>query len=199
MAWDLLNEIAENAMKSTITTLTLASLLGACSNPETPVPLDMKTDEAPAPADLAVPPPPDVRATDDLRAPPDLVPPPKLADLPACAPATVTSATLYTEVAKLRCTARYCHGTTDPVANFSFDSAVEMRAAWVGSRANQSPLAFVSAGNLDLSYVMWKLVGQQGMVARAGMEGERMPQPPREPLSTAELCMFVNWIRNGAP
>ncbi len=186
-------------MKSTITTLALASLLGACSGPVPPAPTpDLKTTaDAAEPPDLAEGPAPDLGPLDDLRPPPDLLPPPKLTGLPDCPTANVTAAMLYTQVASLRCTARYCHGITDPVANFSFDSAAEMRSAWA-DRSKQSALDYVSPRNLDRSYVMWKLMGQHAMVARPGMAGDRMPQPPKEPLTTADLCVFINWIKSGA-
>src|SRR5689334_8223336 len=139
-------------MKSTITTLSLASLLGACSGPAPPAtaPDLTMTPDLEEPADLAEA--ADLGPLDDLRPPPDLLPPPKLTGLPDCAAANVTAAMLYSQVASLRCTARYCHGITDPVAHFNFDSAAEMRSAWA-DRSKQSALDYVSPRNLDRSYV----------------------------------------------
>jgi hypothetical protein len=134
----------------------------------------------------------------DFRPPPDLTPPPMLTNVPDCAMATVTAEALYTQVARDRCTARYCHGSQDPVANFKFESSAQMRSVWLGRFSTQSGIPFVSSRNLDRSYVIWKLLDQHGRFGPPNMTGSRMPLPPREALSTADLCLFINWIRSGA-
>ena len=49
-------------------------------------------------------------------------------------------------------------------------------------------------GDIHQSYVMYKLLNQHMRVP--GGRGNRMP--PVAPLSTAQQCLFINWIRAGA-
>jgi hypothetical protein len=52
----------------------------------------------------------------------------------------------------------------------------------------------VTASNVDMSYLMYKLVGQQGTV---GGRGGLMPKGGRR-LADADLCKFIVWIKEGA-
>lgn len=115
--------------------------------------------------------------------------------LPQGCPSGVTAEKLYTEVVALQCAnASECHSTDNPTL-FGFGSATEMRRRWVNNTAVQaSPMPRIKPGNVDQSYVLYKIMGQH---PKAGGQGERMP-PGRQMLTSSEICQLVSWIKEGA-
>jgi hypothetical protein len=93
------------------------------------------------------------------------------------------------------CGASGCHS---PPAPFSFDlsdGGAAVRSEWVGKKSTQVPeLNRVTPGDVNASYLIYKLVGQQ---ADAGGLGDRMPQGGPY-LDDVSLCRVINWVKTGA-
>jgi hypothetical protein len=95
------------------------------------------------------------------------------------------------------CSAGGCHGGM-PFFNFHLDNdAGSLRDAWVNVKSLQSPLNRVTPGDIDQSYVIYKLWGQQADAGADGF-GDRMPQGA-PPVTNADLCQVINWVNAGAP
>jgi hypothetical protein len=90
------------------------------------------------------------------------------------------------------CTAGGCHGAGG--YHYIFSDAASMKAAWTNQVANEAPMNAVTPFDVDESYVMYKVCGQQ---ADAGGSGLRMPQG-LAPLKPEQVCALANWIRAGA-
>lgn len=119
---------------------------------------------------------------------------PKLSPAPNCATAAINADTLYTEVLKTSCAASTCHGAGTTVP-FKANSGAEFKAAWVGKAASQtSKVPYVTAGDADKSYVMYKVLGQG---TKAGGSASQMPLGGA-PLAEADICKIYNWIEGGA-
>lgn len=178
-------------MKTFISAALVLAACGGTTNPTT----DLATPDLGAQAgdlataDLATP---DLRPAADL-ATPDLAPP-KLSGVPANCPAGVTAQALYTNVVQKSCALKTCHAGGG--IHFSITSAADLRTAWVNKNADQPSTGFpyVTPGNLDRSYVVYKLLGQQDRVSDSG--GAIMPAAGR--LSDSDICQFVSWIQAGA-
>lgn len=168
---------------------------GTATDLSTPQDLAAAVDQAVP--DLATPdlaPPRDL-ATPDL-ATPDLAPP-KLTVPATCASANVTAQQVYDGAYKTGCTPSGCHGSGN-ITHFGAASAAAMRTAWLGVNADQpTGLPYVTASNVDRSYVLFKLLGQQDRVADAISRGSKMPLGAS--LTDAQICLFINWVRSGAP
>jgi hypothetical protein len=115
-----------------------------------------------------------------------------LTGLPSCMAANVTATQLYTGVVTTSCAGNRCH---DPgnMGMLAMGSAAQMRTNL------RMPSAFasmprVTPGDIHQSYVVYKLLNQHMRVP--GGRGNRMP--PVAPLSNAQVCQFINWIRAGA-
>jgi hypothetical protein len=124
---------------------------------------------------------------------------PVVTGLPTNCTGVVTSAMLYTEVVQGTCaTSTSCHapGSTSP---YSIGSAAQIDPTWVGVKSTEAPtMNRVTANNVNQSYVMYKIMGQQTEVAAANMAGARMPRNGPPYLSPMQICDFVQWINGGA-
>lgn len=177
-------------------TLALAApaFLGACSGPTPPAATDLSaedltspTDQRGAPADAAAP---------DLRPALDMAPP-TVTGLPTDCAAGGTAAQLYTNVIQSKCATTNCHGATGSV-HFSITAASDLKAKWVGKQADQTfatKMNLVTAGNLNQSYVLYKLVNQQEKASDS--PGGQMPLGGTA-LGHDDLCRFISWIQGGA-
>jgi hypothetical protein len=140
--------------------------------------------------DLSVPPGP------DLQQPPDLAPP-MVTGLPTDCTGTVNSTKLYTDVVGVRCALSNCHGGAG-APYYRIDSASDMVTKWVGQMSlGNNSMNFITAGNVNQSYVMYKVTGQQGKVVPAAYAGNQMPLG-NTPLDHDELCELIQWINQGA-
>lgn len=161
-------------------------LVAGCGN-KNPEDADMA-----GPPDMKAEPHPDMRATEDLTTVHEDLGPaekPKLTGLPMCTASTVSAADLYTKTVGTNCRVGMCHM-----------NAVDAKAIidwWVGKPAlGTAAMPLVTAGDIDQSYVMYKLMGQHMNPLVRGM-GVSMPRnKPR--LSDEHLCNFINWIKGGA-
>src|SRR5262249_4518895 len=137
----------------------------------------------------------DMGADQDLRGvTQDLAPPEDLngaavavTGLPQTCPPGVNAAALYT-VASMRCgtgAGSGCHGADMPTL-VGFTSADEMTRRLVNNTSVQVPLMVrAKPGNIDQSYMMYKIMGQQ---KKPGGSGDRMPSG-RVMLPVTEICM----------
>jgi hypothetical protein len=117
--------------------------------------------------------------------------------LPQNCPPGVTAQQLYEGVVGPTCAVGSgCHATGDSGAMlFSFGNAADMKRRWVNNASMQATrVVRIKPYNIDQSYVMYKLMGQQH---RVGGSGVQMPKGGRM-LSSQALCMFVSWINEGA-
>ncbi len=122
----------------------------------------------------------------DARPPEDMSKPgPVVTGLPRCTDRGVTADIVFNQVAKGSCVDRRCH---------SFSSGATLKSAFVGVASAQTRLfPIVTPSDIDRSYLMYKLTGQQ---ASAMGGGGIMPRSGR--LRDADLCKFIVWIKEGA-
>lgn len=190
--------------------------VSACPTATTSMDEDMKS-----PQDMRMPdgpdgpPPADMQAPDlssaDLRAPADMnqadfmmppdlympdLRPPTLEPRPACMDAVVAATAVYPTV-QMKCFGNgFCHlGPNGMAANLRLGAnAAEFRAAVVNKDPNIAQFKLVMPGDIDRSYLLYKLLGLQRNVPGGG--GGQMPQG--DMLSDAEKCLFINWVKSGA-
>lgn len=166
----------------------------ACDN-TTPAPTVMDL----AMPDLAMPVVVRDMAMADLTPPPDLTPPadmatPVVTGLPTdCVAAT--GADLYTNVVVKSCSiGNGCHGSM--ATNFAITALSDMKTKWVGVKAAQSDgMNYITAGDVDKSFIIYKLVNQQNKVGV--FPGTSMPRGAAL-LGHDDLCRFISWIKAGA-
>lgn len=133
-----------------------------------------------APRDLASGPPRDLTSG-----------PPMLTVPPSCSAATVTAAQIYDPLFKPSCSSNNCHGGPQVP---SLKSAADLLAL-VG-QGSSSSFAFVDrGGDINKSYLLFKLAGEQQQVPRGG--GQAMP-PDGNLFDDTSLCRVINWVRSGA-
>lgn len=136
----------------------------------------------------------DMSSPVDLSMPPrDMAAGPTVMGLPTCTDTGITADILFNNVAKMGCANGRCHATGD--GGLTFTSGATLKSSMVGVASRQTMVVpMVTAGNVDQSYLMYKLVNQQGSVmGRGGIMpkgGTRLPD--------AELCKFIVWIKEGA-
>ncbi len=151
------------------------------------LPSDMmsgKNDMAEPPVDLARPPM-------DLSVPADMAGP-HVTGLPSCTGSGVTADTLYTGTAMSACAGGGCHG--GGAGGLTMTSGATLKANTVGVAARETKeVKRVAAADIDGSYIMYKLTGQQSKVGGSGNS-----MPPGKKLSDTELCQFILWIQEGA-
>lgn len=174
-----------------------ATLLAACEKPETKDPDDMGD------GDLATSGRKDLAMSPDLaKSPADLATPPadlatagpKLTGLPVCTITGVTAETVYKDVIATSCSGGgRCHASG--AGKLTITSGPTLIANNVGVAADQTTvMPRVKAGNIDQSYLLYKLMDQQMM---AGGSGGLMPKNGTK-LPDAELCKFIVWVKEGA-
>lgn len=144
--------------------------------------------------------------TADLRMmPPDLAPlppdmsPPAVTGLPTdCTPGT-TLVDLYNTVVAPKCIADGCH--RNQFMLWGALTASQFRDAVVNVKATQtnqsSNLMRVKPGDVNGSYLIYKLVNQQTKVAFSQVAGVQMPNGAMA-LDKDSLCKFISWVQGGA-
>lgn len=133
----------------------------------------------------------------DLGGVPDMAADPgpaAVTGLPACTQTSVTSDMLYA-VMQRSCAFKGCHDANG--SPFGVSSAADMRLKLTSAAAETTRIPRVTPGDVDKSYVIYKLAGQQTKVAPASTAGRQMPLGASM-LPDADLCQFVVWVRNGA-
>jgi len=70
-----------------------------------------------------------------------------------------------------------------------------MKSVMVGKKSSQSMLNVVTAGNVDQSYLIYKLMDQH-LAMGVGGKGELMPKGGTK-LPNADLCKFIVWVKEG--
>lgn len=175
--------------RSSVCSLTLLlALSGACDSTQTSsTTLDMTA----SPGDLGT------TSVRDMTTSPKsdmTVVPPKLV-VTNCTAATVTAATIYSTIIMNNCAGTGCHrgvnGNQPPVMG---NSGTDLIAALVGQPSSNT-MNYITANDVDNSYLLYKVFGQQQKVPSGG--GSQMPLGV-DPLSTADMCTLVNWVRSGA-
>jgi|CXWL01.1.fsa_nt_gi hypothetical protein len=112
------------------------------------------------------------------------------------AASAITADALYTDVLKTNCATSTCHGAGTTVP-FKANSGAEFKTVWVGKSPKPPPsvtVPYVTAGDPDKSYVMYKVLGQGTTV---GGSASQMPLGD-PPLSNDNICKIYNWIKDGA-
>lgn len=169
----------------------LLPLAVGCGQKDTP---QGEEDMAQPPAaDLSKPPADDLRAPADMTQPPDMTNPtekPKLTGVPLCTGPILTAAQLYEKSFKPSCSNNgNCHRAAT--------SGDALKAWWVNQTSMQTTaVKIVTPGDLDQSYLMYKLLGQH-MNPLVGGKGDAMPKNGMK-LPDEQLCNFISWIKGGA-
>ena len=107
---------------------------------------------------------------------------------PGCSDAKVTHQQAYAAV-QGTCN---CHGNGP--GGLTFSSAGTFRSSMVGVTAQIASMKLVTAGDIDQSYLLYKVLNQQDNVVRGGDS----PMPIGKILSDAQKCMLINWVKSGA-
>jgi cysteine-rich repeat protein len=107
---------------------------------------------------------------------------------PGCSDAEVNVEQAYAAV-KGTCN---CHGNGP--GNLFFSSAGTFKSSMVGVKAQIASMNLVTAGNIDQSYLLFKVLNQQANVVRGG----ESPMPIGKVLSDAQKCTLINWVKSGA-
>ena len=138
----------------------------------------------------------------DLASPPrDMVTPtgdlamggPKLMGLPTCTITGVNADAVFSSPGMASCAMGRCHSTG--AGGLTFTSGATLRTNTVGVSSGQAAgMKLVTAGNVDQSYLIYKLMNQQ---TAAGGRGDLMPKGGTK-LPDADLCKFIVWVREGA-
>ena len=161
----------------------LLALTGACGGNVT------TTDMASTNHDLGM-------STNDLAtATGDMAVVPPTLTIGTCATATVTAATIYSTIIMNNCAGAGCHrgnGATQ-VPMFG-DSGASVITATVG-KPSSATMNYITASDPDKSYLLYKVYNQHTKVP--GGNGSPMPLG-LNPLSAADMCKLVNWVRSGA-
>lgn len=118
---------------------------------------------------------------------------PKVMGLPSCTDTGVTADAVFNAVAKTSCAMGRCHSTG--AGYLGFTDGATMRTAMVGKKSGQSMLDLVKAGNVDQSYLIYKLMDQH-LAADVGGKGELMPKGGAK-LPSGDLCKFIVWVKEG--
>jgi hypothetical protein len=120
-------------------------------------------------------------------------------DATGCATANVTlsGSMLYTNIIQPKCATTGCHvaGATPP--NYAggaaaFSQVVVNKSAF---RSQLPSLQYIKPNDLNNSFILYKVAGQQGKIPEGGGQ---MPQNGPPFLSATEQCTLINWVRSGA-
>lgn len=118
---------------------------------------------------------------------------PKLMGLPTCTITGVTADAVFSGPGMASCAMGRCHSTG--AGGLTFTSGATLKSSTVGVSSGQAPaMKLVTAGNVDQSYLIYKLMNQQ---TAAGGRGDLMPKGGTK-LPDADLCKFIVWVREGA-
>jgi hypothetical protein len=127
---------------------------------------------------------------------PDMFVPPTL-DATGCATATVTLSSFYTNIINAKCATTSCHVTNGTPPNYAGGaSAFKTAVVNVSTGRLQVPdLKYIVPSDLNNSFILYKVTGQQAKVPGGGVQ---MPQNGPPYLSAADQCTIINWVRSGA-
>ncbi len=123
--------------------------------------------------------------------PPDLSPP--VLVVPAgCTFTTVRLADFYAAVITSNCATAGCHisGGTLP----RMDTSAIFFASTV-SASSSNGMKYITPGNANTSYLLYKVMGQQAKVTTS--PGNQMPNG-KPALSPTQQCQLINWVLSGA-
>jgi hypothetical protein len=118
--------------------------------------------------------------------------PPKLTVPAGCTPtmAGQTSSTLYSTIVMSKCAGQTCHSNLTVPA---LKSAADVLA--LKNKQSSTPsMPYVTPGNIDNSYLLYKLTGEQLKVPSGS--GGRMPEGMV--LTDSDICKFIQWVATGA-
>jgi cysteine-rich repeat protein len=85
-----------------------------------------------------------------------------------------------------------CHGNGP--ANLFFSSAATFKSSMVNVGAQIASMKLVTPGDIDESYLLYKLLNQQSNVVRGG----ESPMPIGKILTDAQKCAVIDWVKSGA-
>jgi hypothetical protein len=107
-----------------------------------------------------------------------------------------TATDIYNDIVEgYGCNAGGCHGG-EMYQHFVIQDAPSLRSVWINVSADErTGFNRVTPGNVDTSYVLYKLLNEQ---ADAGGSGDQMPQGGPY-LSDADVCKVLSWVKAGAP
>jgi cysteine-rich repeat protein len=108
---------------------------------------------------------------------------------PDCAPAQVSAGQAWQAVAG----ACNCHGKGVGTA-LIFKDGPSFRDSMVGVPSTMATIDIVTAGDVDRSYLLFKLLNQQTNVVGGGGN----PMPIGKVLTEGQLCTVIEWVRSGA-
>lgn len=152
-------------------------------------------DMAKGASDMALPP--------DMTFRPDMAVPPTLYIPTSCTTATVTAATLYTNIIGPKCATATCHqSSTPPIMG---TTATTFRTSMVNvsaGRAAHPNMMYAKANDPDNSFLLYKVVADMvnttdAQQAKVQFGGSLMPSG-KGLLTATEQCSMINWVRSGA-
>jgi hypothetical protein len=110
--------------------------------------------------------------------------------LPNCAAANVTSVQAYMGAVMTNCG---CHAMGS--GGLTINSAATLKGNTVNIDATSALMKRVTPNNVDQSYLLYKILGQHLNVPGGG--GGQMPLVG-QPLTDAQKCLLINWVKSGA-
>ncbi len=105
-----------------------------------------------------------------------------------CAPAMVNVDMAFAGAIMGNCG---CHGGGS--GGLKFNDAASFKAATVNVDSSGADMKRITPGNINESYVLYKLHGQQGKVPGGG--GALMPQGGNQ-LPDDKMCLMINWVKS---
>lgn len=122
-------------------------------------------------------------------------------DVPTgCTPNTTTtlaSSSLYTNIISPKCATTNCHVTGATPPNYSGGAATfSANVKNVSAGRPQNPtMQYIKPNDLNNSFILYKVTGQQGKVQFGGAQ---MPQNGPPYLSPTDQCTLISWVNSGA-
>jgi hypothetical protein len=135
--------------------------------------------------------------TADLSTSADMTFVPPTLDVSACAAGTSTLGTNVYPIIMATCATASCHspGVTSPNMaggkSTFFTNVVGVASAT--SRPSLPNLKFVVANDVNNSFLLYKILGQQSKIPSGGGS-----MPLGGSLTAAQQCLIINWVRGGA-
>jgi len=114
--------------------------------------------------------------------------PPLPLDPPNCGGADVSASQVYNSI-KGSCG---CHG--GGAGGLPFTTTESFRGNMVGVNSQTAAMKLVTAGDINQSYVVYKVLNQHSKV----VGGRGNPMPLGKSLSDAQKCLLINWVKGGA-
>lgn len=118
--------------------------------------------------------------------------PPKLTVPAGCTPnmAGQTSSTLYSTIVMSKCAGQTCHSNLTVPAMKSAADVLALK----NKQSSTPSMPYITPGNIDQSYLLYKLTGEQSKVPSGS--GGRMPEG--SVLPDSDICKFIQWVSTGA-